>query len=548
MGAVAARRSADYVVVGAGAAGCVVAGRLSEHADQSVVLLEAGGERRGLITKVPSTAFLASVSQTRNWNYVSEPVEALNGRRVYWNQGRILGGSGSINGMLYMRGHPREFDLWRQKGCVGWSGAELLPYFRKCETNARGAGEWHGDAGPIPIRPSQVDLPICEAFLEAMRAGGYPLVDDLNTGVVEGFGRYDTNIRGGKRVSTANGYIDPAMRRPNFGVICDALATRLVIEGGRVRGVEILRGGVRETVYAEREVILCGGAYNSAQLLMLSGIGPADHLAEHGIAVVVDAPEVGQNLRNHAAYRLAYSCSAPVTAYKYLSPWRAPLLALRYAATGGGPLGESYIATGGTFRSDPALELADMIVVMAPALVTRGVTGSSIRSLFPQMHGFAVSVSLGRPQSSGEVRLRSADPTAKPLLFANYFADPADMRAMVRAVRRMRELLRAPSIQRFVAAELEPGPDVGEDEAAIEADIRAKGGTFHHPSGTCRMGADERAVVDPQLRVRGVAGLRIADNSIMPTALSACTHGPAIMIGERAASLIDPRQVAVVEG
>lgn len=535
---VATPRRPDYIVVGAGAAGCVVAGRLSEDPKVTVKLIEAGGSRRGLLTKIPAIAFLASVSKTRNWNFATEPVPGLNNRMLRWNQGRILGGSSSINGMIFMRGQAREYDIWRQMGCEGWSFSDVLPYFKKAETNARGSSEWHGGDGPMTIRPSRVDLPICDAFLAAVGEGGFPVVEDLHAGVSEGFGRYDTNIERGRRSSAATAYIDPALRRPNFSLVSDACATRLIIENGRVKGVEIARNGAREALYAEREVILSAGAINSAQLLMLSGIGPADHLASHGISVAHDAPEVGQNLRNHAAFRLAYTCSQPVTAYRYLEPIRGLGLLMQYGLAGTGALAESYVATGGFFRSDPALEVSDTIVVMSPALVTRGSIDSRIRDLFPHQHGFAVSVSLGRPQSTGEIRLRSDDPFAAPLIFPNYFQVESDMSALVKSVTKMRQMMRSSTIGKFIEEELEPGPSVGDDSTSIETAIRSNGGTYYHPSGSCRMGADPRAVVDPYLRVRGVDGLRVADNSIMPTALSACTHGPAIMIGERAADFI----------
>lgn len=529
---------ADYVVVGAGAAGCVLAGRLAQDRGVSVILVEAGGSRRGMITRVPGTAFLASVSTERNWGFVTEPVPGLNGRRLKWNQGRILGGSSSINGMLYMRGQPREFDLWRQIGCAGWGHEDVLAAFRRAEHSTRGESEWHGVDGPMTIKPANIDLPICQAFLDALAQNGYPVVDDLNAGVVEGFGRFDTNIRRGERSSAATAYIDPVRRQDNFSVVDNALASRVVVEGGRATGVEVRREGVWQTIHADREVILCGGSINSPQLLMLSGIGPADELSAHGIKVVHDAPEVGRNLRNHAAYRLAYAVDEPITAYSYMRPTTAIGLGLRYLLTRGGSLGESYVATGGFFRSDPAMELSDMIVVMAPALVTRGAVGSSVRDLFPSRHGFAVSVSLGRPQSTGEIKLRSADPAEPPLIFPNYYAEQADMDAMVQAVRRMRDMMRTDTVARYITSELEPGTGVADDDASLEAEIRANGGTFYHPTGTCRMGVDPGAVLDPQLRVIGVEGLRVADNSVMPAALSACTHAPAIMIGEQAASFI----------
>ena len=534
----AATRRWDYVVIGAGAAGCVIAGRLSQTTpDACIALIEAGGEKLGLTTKVPGAAFIASTFPRRNWNFETEPVPALKGRRLSWFQGRILGGSSSINGMLYLRGHSLEYDQWAQLGCHGWSFDQVLPYFKKAESNTRGADQWHGNNGPITVKPSRLDLPICDAFLAAAGEAGFRVVDDLNADVAEGFGRIDTNIANGRRASTALAYVQPARRRGNLALLSEAVATRVVIEGGRARGVEILRRGVRETVWAEREIILCGGTVNSPQLLMLSGIGPADHLCSLGIPVALDAPEVGHNLQNHPSYSLRYACSQPVTAYKYLNPRAAIGIGLRYALTGGGSLGESYVATGGYMRSDPALAVSDTIVVMIPALVTRSGVGFRLADLFPGRHGFTVMVGSGRPLSRGHIMLRSADPMEHPRIFPEYFSEPEDLRALARSVRRMRDMMREPAVRDLIEAELIPGT-INNDQASIEEDIRARAQTFFHPSGTCRMGGDPNAVVDPRLRVKGIQGLRVADASIMPAALNACTHAPTIMIGEKAAAMI----------
>ena len=320
-------------------------------------------------------------------------------------------------------------------------------------------------------------------------------------------------------------------------MLSQTLAARIVIEGNRARGVEIIRHGLRETIRAEREIILCGGTVNSPQLLMLSGIGPADHLSQLGVPVVVDMPEVGRNLQNHPCYSLRYACSQPVTAYKYLYPRAALGIGLRYALSRGGALGESYIATGGYMRSDPALAVSDTIVVMAPALITRGGVGWRLGDLFPERHGFTVIVGAGRPLSRGHLLLRSSDPTAHPRIFPEYFSEPEDLRALARSARRIREMMRGPAIHGLIEAELVPGP-IANEQAAIEEDIRARAATFFHPSGTCRMGSDPTAVVDPRLRVIGLQGLRVADASIMPAALNACTHAPTIMIGEKAAAMI----------
>jgi len=448
----------DYVVIGAGAAGCVVAGRLSQMLpDARIALIEAGRERLGLTTKVPGIAFIASTFAKQNWNYQTEPVPALNGRRLSWFQGRILGGSSSINGMLYLRGHSLEYDQWAQRGCQGWSFDQVLPYFKKTESNSRGATEWHGADGPVAVKQSRVDLPICDAFLAAAGEAGYPVVDDLNADTVEGFGRIDTNIAHGRRASMAVAFAQPGRQRGNIELLSEAIAARIVTEGSRAKGVEIIRRGARETVWAEREVILCGGTVNSPQLLMLSGIGPADHLAKHGIAVVHNAPEVGRNLQNHPAYSLRYACSQPVTAYKYLNPAAAIGMGLRYVLTGGGSLGESYVATGGYMRSDPSLAVSDTIVVMVPALVTRRAEiGFRLRDMFPERHGFTVMVGSGRPFSHGHILLRDADPTTHPRIFPEYFSEPEDLHALARSVMRMRDIMKEPAIRDLIEAELAP--------------------------------------------------------------------------------------------
>jgi choline dehydrogenase len=398
-----------------------------------IALVEAGGERLGLTTSVPGTAFIASSFPGRNWNFETEPIPGLNGRKLRWFQGRILGGSSSINGMLYLRGHSLEYDQWAQLGCQGWSFENVLSYFKKAETNARGANEWHGNSGPITVKQSRLDLPICGAFLAAAGEAGLPVVDDLNADIAEGFGRIDTNIANGRRASTALAYAQPARRRGNLELLSETLAARIVIEGDRARGVEIVKKGLGETIWAEREIILCGGTVNSPQLLMLSGIGPADHLANLGIPIVIDAPEVGRNLQNHPSYALRFACSQPVTAYKYLNPRAALGIGLRYAISHGGSLAESYVATGGYMRSDPALEVSDTIVVMIPALVTRGNVGFRLADLFPSRHGFTVMVGCGRPLSRGHILPRSNSPSAHPRIFPEYFSEPEDLRARSRA-------------------------------------------------------------------------------------------------------------------
>jgi choline dehydrogenase len=535
--AAAQQKSCDFVVVGAGAAGCVVAARLSEDPDREVVLLEAGPERRNLFGHIPVAGFLASVSPRTNWNFQTEPVPALGGRTLQWNQGRTLGGSSSINGMLYMRGHSREYDQWAQMGCTGWSFDDVLPYFKKAERSARGASRWHGDAGPLPVRPSEIELPICREFLAAMSEAGYPTVGDINTDVVDGFGHIDVNVGRGRRVGTADAYIAPIRSRPNLTVITQARATRIRVEAGHAKAVEYRGPSGLHTINVDREVVLCGGAVNSPQLLLLSGIGPADELRRHGIDVVLDQPRVGRNLHNHPAFALQYALAKPLSAYSYLNPVRAIGAGLRYAATRRGPFAQSYIATGGVFRTEADLEVSDIFAVMIPALTFRGGVGAKLRDLLPQRHGFVVAASLGRPASRGSITLASADPASDPVIRPDYFSVAGDIDTLAKGLKVIREAMRGSRMRPLIAAELQP-QDSANDLDTLRGAIRKNGGTFWHPGGTCKMGMADDAVVDPRLRVRGIVGLRVADASVMPNPLNASTHAPVIMIGEKAAAMI----------
>ena len=523
----------DYLVVGAGAAGCVVAARLSEDPSAKVVLLEAGGAKRGLWTKVPATAFAASIIAETNWGYIGEPEPALNGRQLQLNAGRVIGGSSSINGMAWMRGHSRDYDHWRQLGCTGWSGEGVLPFFRKAERSDRGESPLHGGSGPLYLKRARVTLPVGELFLTAMKEAGFPLVDDTNGDAREGFGVMDVNIRNGQRFSAADAYLDPASTRPNLQVIADAQALQVLVERGRAIGVRHQKGIVR----AAREVILCCGGITTPQLLLVSGIGPADELQALGIKPVLDQPGVGRNLHNHPSLALTYLLKEPISAFRYLSPLRAASVGLQYIAGKRGPLGESYVATSGVFCTGPALDVADAMVIMLPALIKRGTVGARVRDVIDRRHGFTVLTSLARERSRGRVTLKTADPLQRPAVFHNYYSDPADMPTMVRIVRRVREAMRTPSAAARIAAELSvPAP--GNDAAMIESEIRAKGSSFYHYAGTCRMGSDPAAVVDPRLRFNGIEGLRVADASIAPAPLNASMHAPSIMIGEKAAAMI----------
>ena len=532
------KQNCDYLVVGAGAAGCAVAARLSEDPQVRVTLIEAGGRDRNPLFHIPGLGFLVSRDRKYNWWFETEPSAGMDGRKMIWLQGKVLGGSSSINGLIYTRGHSRHYDLWRQMGCEGWSFDDVLPYFRKSEANVRGASHWHGGTGAMPVRPANPRLPICDAFLAAFAESGFPILDDLNCDCIDGFGYYDVNISRGRRISAATAYLLPARARGNLALLTGTQALRVVIENGRATGVEVLHRGRTEILRAECEVILCGGGIKSPHLLMLSGIGPADELARHDIPVVVDAPRVGQNLQNHPSYALQYACSAPVTAYRYFNPAVAARTGIDYLLRRQGGLGESLVMAGGFFRTDPSLELADVQVVMTGALMAKPSSNSfRIRDMLPREHGFSVTLYQGTPYSRGEIRLASADPLTPPRIFPNYLGDPRDIEVLVKAVSRARDVLRGTAIARYISREVQPGDSVT-TPAELAAAIRRTIGSSYHQSGACAMGGDPATAVDPQLRVRGVERLRVADASIIPVLPTTALHAPVLMIGEKAAALI----------
>jgi len=524
----------DYIVVGAGATGSVVAARLSENGSASVLLIEAGGRDSNMVLRAPGLGFAAGAIARYNWNFLTEPVPALNDRRLTFLQGRVMGGSSSINGMVYTRGHSREYDAWAEMGCTGWSFEEVKPFFLKSEANRRG-GRWHGVEGPMRLRPAHPELPICNAFLEAAGEQGLPVVEDINANQAEGVGVYDVNIRNGRRHSAARAFLGPARDRPNLTIMRNTQVTAVTLAKGRATGVKALRGGRTVTFSAAREVVLCGGAIMSPALLMLSGIGPAEHLRQLGIEVRVDAPAVGENLQNHPSYRPRYACSAPVTARNHLTPLGALRAGWHYLTRASGPLAESFASVGGFFKSNPELGHADMQVVFLSALPPSGGTG--VFDLLPREQGFGLTIYQGTPCSRGRVSLRSADPLDPPRIEAGYFTDPRDIEVLASGVQRMRDIMRQPAIARYISREIAPDSTVGTRADLIE-EIRRNAGTSYHQSGTCAMGADNRAVLDPALRVRGVEGLRVADTSVMPRMPNAALHAPALMIGEKAAAMI----------
>jgi choline dehydrogenase len=533
----------DYLVVGAGAAGCVVAARLAEQAGIRVALVEAGPPDRSIFFKIPALGFVVMSKDRYNWNFETEPVPGLNNRRLRIFAGKVLGGSSSINGLTYLRGHPLEYDLWRQMGCDGWGFEDVLPYFRRSEGSERGASRWHGESGPIKVRRSRPQAPICAAFLQATSEAGFRRIEDFNAGDITGFGYVDMNASPrGRRMSTAAAYLGAAAPK-GLRIITGAQALRIVIEEGRAAGIEIMRAGRRQIIRASKEVILSAGAINSPKLLMLSGIGPAAELRRHGIEVACDSPNVGANFQNHSQYTMQYACSAPVTSYADVHPLAVARNILHYALTGRGVLAQTVFTVFGFLQTDPGLAMPDIQVAMSSAIAGNAAAPAAGRSkmpgpwaMLPRQHGFGLTLYQGTSYSRGRVRLRSADPLASPSIEPNYFSDPRDARILAQGLRTMRGIVAQPAIWRFIDKELTPGPAVPDEK--LESEIRRNGGTVHHPCGTCAMGSQPASVVDPRLRVRGIGGLRVADASIMPVMLNATLHAPTIMVGEKAAAMI----------
>jgi len=526
----------DYIVVGAGSAGCVLGARLSEDPSVRVLVLEAGGRDWMPLYRVPMFAGILFRKPYNNWNYLTEPEPGLDGRQIAWPRGKVLGGSHQINGMVYTRGHRLDYDTWRQMGCEGWSYDDVLPYFKKSEDFQGPDAPHHGKGGGLTVRRGQATAPLYDALVAAGGEAGYPVTDDFNEPEREGFGRYHFTIRDGQRWTTAQAFLKPAMDRPNLTVRTGCHTTKLRVEQGRVVGLDYWHRSQGHTVRADREIVLSGGTINSPQLLLLSGIGPADHLREVGVPVLHDLPGVGENLHDHLVARLQYACNAPVGIYDELRLDRTAGHVLNALFRRKG-FGTDFALQGGAFlRTRPELAAADIQLNFVAAM--KPVTHLPLtKPGKDDGHGFYAGVHQTVPESRGRLRLAAYDPFAPPRLQANYLATEGDRRTMGAGVKIMREVFRQPAIAQYVDRELQPGPDV-QDDAAIDAWIRRVGDTVFHPVGTCKMGTDDKAVVDPRLRVRGLDGLRVADASIMPVINGSNTNAPTIMIAEKAADMI----------
>jgi choline dehydrogenase len=523
----------DYVIVGAGSAGCVLADRLSADGTRRVLLLEYGGSDRSIFIQMPSALSIPMNMPKYNWFYHTEPEPHLNGRRMHTPRGKVLGGSSSINGLVYIRGNPHDFDRWAREGAAGWSYADVLPYFKRAEKRAEGGNEYRGGGGKLQTCYGRLTNPLHAAWLDAADQAGYPRSADVNGYSQEGFGRMDMTVADGVRCSAANAYLRPAMRRSNLKVLTHALATRILFEGRRARGVEYSRGGVSHRARVGQELILSGGPINSPQLLKLSGIGPVAELRSHGIAVIVDRPGVGENLQDHLEFYFQVACTKPVTLYSSINWWNRALIGARWLLRKDGLGATNHFETCGFIRSRAGIAYPDIQYHFLPMAVAYD--GSTLA----QEHGFQAHVGPMRSKSRGWVRLASNNPFDKPHILFNYLSEPDDWTEMRACVRLTREIFAQPAFDRYRGREIQPGAEVQTDDQ-MDDFIRAKAESAYHPSCSCMLGGsnDPKAVVDPELRVYGVEGLRVVDSSIMPSVTTGNLNAPTIMLAEKAADHI----------
>jgi choline dehydrogenase len=521
--------SYDFVIVGAGSAGCVLAARLSENPATRVLLVEAGPRDTNPWIHIPLGYGKLFNERRVNWMYQSEPEPHLNGRRIFTPRGKVLGGSSSINGLVYMRGQPEDFDAWETPG---WSFGELLPYFKRSEDQARGADALHGSGGPLAVADQSEPHELCDAFIDAAVQAGHPRNDDFNGPVQEGAGYFQLTTRNARRSSTAAGYLRPAAKRANLTVLTEALTTRVRFEGRRATGIEYVRGGERHTALARREVLLAAGAINTPQLLELSGVGAAQLLAQHGIPVVLDQPNVGEHLQDHLQARIVLKCTRPITLNDDMqSLWRQAKMGLRYLLLKKGPLTVSAGYACGFWRTRPELKRPDVQTHFLTFSVDR--MGEKLHP-FP---GFTASICQLQPTSRGSVHIRSADPREAPAIRYNYLDTEFDRRTMIDGMRLLRTILAQPAMAAYIESEYRPGTQVRSDDEWLGY-LRETGSTIYHPTCTAKMGTGTDAVVDSRLRVKGLAGLRVVDASVMPAVVSGNTNAAVIAIAEKAADLL----------
>jgi choline dehydrogenase len=523
----------DYVIVGAGSAGCVLADRLSASGTNRVLLIEYGGADGSIYLQMPSALSIPMNMPKYNWFYHTEPEPHLDGRRLHTPRGKVLGGSSSINGLVYIRGNPQDFERWAQEGAAGWAYRDVLPYFKRAERREEGGDQYRGASGPLRTSYGSLRNPLHAAWLAAGEQAGYPRTADVNGFQQEGFGRMDMTVAEGRRCSAARAYLHPAMRRPNLKVLSGALATRVLFEGRRACGLCYAQGGKTHQVRVDKELILSAGPINSPQLLKLSGVGPASELQALGIEVVHDLPGVGENLQDHLEFYFQVACTEPITLYSSINRWSQALIGARWILRKDGLGATNHFETCGFIRSRPGVAYPDIQYHFLPMAVAYD--GSTLA----KEHGFQAHVGPMRSKSRGWVRLASKDPLEKPRILFNYLSAPDDRTEMRACVRLTREIFGQPAFDRYRGRELQPGSQVQTDEQ-IDAFVRAKVESAYHPSCSCKMGApgDRMAVVDPQARVLGLAGLRVVDSSIMPSITTGNLNAPTIMLAEKAADHI----------
>jgi choline dehydrogenase len=528
-----ADESFDYLIIGAGSAGCVLADRLSADGSRRVLVLEYGGSDRSMFIQMPSALSIPMNMPKFNWFYHTEPEPHLNGRRMHTPRGKVLGGSSSINGLVYIRGNAQDFERWAAEGAAGWSYRDVLPYFKRAEKREEGGDDYRGSSGKLQTSYGRVINPLHAAWLAAASEAGYPQSSDVNGFQQEGFGRMDMTVAGGMRCSAARAYLRPAMRRPNLKVVTQALATRILFEGRRARGVEYSRAGTTHRVRVDAEVILSAGPINSPQLLKLSGVGPAAELRSHGIEIVHDLPGVGENLQDHLEFYFQVACKEPITLYSSINRWNRALIGARWLLRKDGLGATNHFETCGFIRSRAGVAYPDIQYHFLPMAVAYD--GSTLA----QEHGFQAHVGPMRSKSRGWVRLASADPFEKPRIQFNYLSEPDDWTEMRACVRLTREIFAQRAFDRYRGREIQPGADVQTD-VQIDAFIRAKVESAYHPSCSCKMGrpTDPMAVVDPETRLIGLECLRVVDSSIMPSVTTGNLNAPTIMLAEKAADHI----------